>query len=865
MNIRQRTVLHIVVTFVALLAVMGSTTSIIFMRGFQHVENDFAHRNLARITGLLEDELERLLSTVGDWAPWDDTYEFMESADSQYIEQNLNKATLLNLQLNLMLFFHPDHTLKHGFGFDLSEEAKTPLPDDLLDLLAQEHPLLDLPDEESRQTAIVVLKNHVLLAAAHPILTSQFEGPTRGTLVFGRYLDEHAIRRIERFLRYPVTVHRFDGGSLPSDLMNVRDALVNDDPHAMVPRDRDTLTAYLLVRDAREEPALIMQIDMPREISAEGRASLLNLIAWMFIAALAFGLVVTMQIERSILSRLVNLMRDIGDIRSRHDPRMRVPVDGDDEITALSRSINDMLAALEASQDAERHTKDHLAMEKERLAVTLRSIGDGVIATDTEGRIILMNRVAEDLTGWTAEEAQGKLLPEVFHIVGESTRAPCEDPVSKVMTTGGVVGLANDTLLINREGREFVIADSGAPIRDKDSQIIGVVLAFRDITAHRRVEEERLRTNKLESVGLLAGGIAHDFNNILTAILANISLAELHSESNEDLQNLLEDAEKAAFRARSLTQQLLTFSKGGIPIRKTMHIGPLLRESAEFASRGTSTRCAYDLAPDLRPVDIDEGQIGQAINNLVINAVESMPSGGVVTLAARNTRYDPRVHKDSDADIFVEIQVKDHGIGIPKESLPNIFDPYFTTKQKGSGLGLATTHSIVTRHGGYITVQSQLGVGTTFHVFLPASESDITDIPPSDRRVLAGHGRILVMDDEIPLLKVVEKMLNKAGYSATLVRDGQEALDAYSLAMKMKQPFDAVIMDMTIPGGMGGLETIKRLRQIDAHVKAIVSSGYANDPVLGEFRAHGFAAILNKPFNIQDLAAVLAEVLHPAR
>lgn len=380
---------------------------------------------------------------------------------------------------------------------------------------------------------------------------------------------------------------------------------------------------------------------------------------------------------------------------------------------ALSRELT---RRIEAEQS--------LAAEKERLAVTLRSIGDGIITTDMGGKIVLINKIAEKLTGWIQEEAIGRPLREVFHIINEKTRLPCENPVEKVLETGGIVGLANHTALIARDGTERMLADSGAPIRDKEGKIIGVVLVFRDITEQKKMEEELLKASKLDSVGLLAGGIAHDFNNILTAILGNISLAKMDKNLDEIFERITQ-AEKACLRVRDLTQQLLTFSKGGAPVKRVASIAELIRDSAIFALRGSNVRCDFSMPADLWPVEVDEGQISQVINNLVINAQQAMPAGGGIQVRCENIRVERGLALPLEKGEYVKISIEDHGVGIPKEYLQKIFDPYFTTKQKGSGLGLTTSYSIIKNHDGIITVESEVGVGTTFGVYLPVSKKEV--------------------------------------------------------------------------------------------------------------------------------------------
>ena len=508
--------------------------------------------------------------------------------------------------------------------------------------------------------------------------------------------------------------------------------------------------------------------------------------------------------------------------------------------------------------------RESLAAEKERLFVTLQSIGDGVIATDIEGRVTLINKVAEKLTGWSTEEAVGKELDEIFHIINERTREVCENPVEKVLENGEIVGLANNTVLVSRDGTERIIADSGAPVRDRSGKIIGTIMVFRDITEKRILEEELIRSDKLETVGVLAGGIAHDFNNLLTGILGNVSLAKMQSNQWDKVYERLNEAEKASLRAKGLTQQLLTFSKGSEPILKVTSIVGLLKDSATFALRGSNVSCKFDIQDDLWPVEIDEGQISQVINNIVINADQAMPSGGSITITAENVVVGRKFHLPLKPGKYVKISIQDQGIGIPKAHFSKIFDPYFTTKQKGSGLGLATSYSIIKRHDGYITLDSELGVGTTFYIYLPATSKEISSEEKEEEldQMPKGKWKILVMDDEPVIRELAEDFLSILGYKVVVVSDGSEAIDLYKAESEVGEPFDAVIMDLTIPGGIGGKEAIKELIKFDPNVKAIVSSGYSLEPVMSEYKEYGFKAFIAKPYKIKELADTLYKVIN---
>jgi PAS domain S-box-containing protein len=411
--------------------------------------------------------------------------------------------------------------------------------------------------------------------------------------------------------------------------------------------------------------------------------------------------------------------------------------------------------------------------------------------------------------------------------------------------------------------------DDGRPLRS-----LGTV---QDITERKRLEDNLLKAQKLESVGLLAGGIAHDFNNFLTGITGNISLARMLLESpgsGEKVPAILEKAEKATFMAHNLTKKLLTFSKGGAPIKKIVKLSRFLEDSATIALSGSNVRCSCDLPDDLCPVEVDEGQMGQVIQAIVLNAVHAMPGGGIIDGSARNVTLDKTDGAVSEGLLqegnYVAISIRDHGTGIVPELLGKIFDPYFSTKKDGSGLGLATAHSIVEKHGGLITVESEVGVGSAFQIYLPTVCAEA----PGAEGVRGAPGgpsrnvplRVLVMDDEEAVREVAAEALSIAGYEATLSKDSDEAVGLYKEAMDKGAPFDAVILDLTIPGGMGGAETVKRLIAIDPEVKAVVSSGYSNDPVMADFEKHGFKGILAKPYRIDAVKeAILSAISNDSR
>ncbi len=498
-----------------------------------------------------------------------------------------------------------------------------------------------------------------------------------------------------------------------------------------------------------------------------------------------------------------------------------------------------------------KQAEKELIEEKERLDVTLSSIEDAVITTDTYGKIVLFNEKAENLVGGKSEKIIGKDFREIVNLHIEKKRV---FPIDRVLKGQERLILEKDISLISKSGKKYDIELSAAPIIGQHKEVVGVVIAFRDITDKRQMEAELIKAQKLESIGILAGGIAHDFNNILTAVLGNVSLAKLYAGTEDKITSILGKAERAVVQAKDLTQQLLTFSKGGAPVKRTASIAEIVQESANFILRGSQVQCEFDIAQNLWNVDVDGGQMSQVIQNLIINAEQAMPEGKHIRISLSNKLLTENVIPSLPAGRYVKISISDEGIGIPDENLVKIFDPYFTTKAAGTGLGLTTTYSIIKRHGGHIHIDSEVGTGTTVHIYLHASSKTLNKSESVKQSVQSGKGRILVMDDEPTVRELSRNILSHLGYEVVETEDGIETLKRYQLAKKENRPIDLIIMDLTIPGGMGGKETITRLKEIDPAVKAIVSSGYSNDPIMAEFRKFGFVDVLNKPYTVENLS-----------
>lgn len=489
-----------------------------------------------------------------------------------------------------------------------------------------------------------------------------------------------------------------------------------------------------------------------------------------------------------------------------------------------------------------------------------------IIADADSGSIKLMNRAAEDMylesresffsrspflsgnTTWKCYHLDGSLLP---HDEMPLSRALRGEPTHNV-----------ELRLLRKDGTERWVLGNSSPVLTTGGKIIAGVSVFTDVTLQRQLQSEIHRSAKLESLGILAGGIAHDFNNLLSAIAGNAALAKLIISGTQAAraERCLSEVEKAAMRARDLTQQLLTFSRGGAPMSAIVDVGPMLKEAASFALTGS--RNSYEIEfSELWPAFVDPGQITQVIHNLVLNAEQSMVETGVIRISAENFEVQPGDHIPLVEGPYIRISVRDSGRGIPPDILPKIFDPFFTTKPQGSGLGLTSAYSIIKAHGGHITVASVPGQGSVFTFYIPgrpgtmASETASAAIERSSKAL-----NILVMDDEQMIRDLLEDALKRFGHSVTLVPDGKAALDAFSIAAVNTRPFDIVILDLTVPGGMGGKEALEKLKEEHPGVVAVASSGYATDPIMGNYEDYGFAARLAKPYRLSDLKELLARL-----
>lgn len=628
----------------------------------------------------------------------------------------------------------------------------------------------------------------------------------------------------------------------------------------------------MLEKDLR----LFMDAELEASQSHVNKLQLITIAVSLF--AVALSVIITILLSSRITRPLNQLKHSAMNILQ-GNLDTKVTIESRDEIGQLGDLFNQMTVRLRKNFDdiiqyrdqledlvADR-TKELKIEVAERTAAEyalrasekqLRTIVDespmGIILWDADFRVIQWNPAAEKIFGYTSEEAMGlyadQLLPESMHQhIGKI--------LIKLITSESGVRSHNEN--IHKDGSTINCDWFNTPIIDSSGAVLGALSLVENVSERIRTEKELIKIKKLESTGILAGGIAHDFNNILTAILGNINLSLFDKGMSESTRELLVAAEKASIRAKDLTHQLLTFAKGGEPIRESTSLAAIIRDSAAFVLHGGNVSCSYKIPDNLWLALVDRGQISQVIQNIVLNARHAMPEGGVIEISGENVLPGEETFRLLEkGKQYVKLSIKDNGIGIPATLLDKVFDPYFSTKQEGSGLGLAITLSIVNKHHGHILVDSDLQKGTEFVIYLPATQKVLgSEEEHGQVAFTPGNLKVLVMDDDEIVQEVVQAMLEVQGHSVQIANSGREAIELYQSRLGSAEAFDLVLVDLTIPGGLGGKDTMAELLRIDPNVRGIVSSGYSNDPVMASYREYGFQAAATKPFVLADLTAAI--------
>ncbi|MHA1474386.1 MAG: hybrid sensor histidine kinase/response regulator [Promethearchaeota archaeon] len=499
---------------------------------------------------------------------------------------------------------------------------------------------------------------------------------------------------------------------------------------------------------------------------------------------------------------------------------------------------------------------------EEYIEILLDNISDSVFFLDSNGNIIYMNKIAQDLTERTLDSALNKYFSDIFTIKKTKTDFETYDFFTLVLQTKKPHICNKPSILITQTGKEIEVLCNFIPVFDKNNELLGSIITAQDFTEKRNYETALQNALRLNSLGQLSSGIAHDFNNVLTTILGNISLAKMDLNEAGDIFALLNEAEEGIDKARVMTQQLLTFASENKTEKEILETSELLKIFVTFTLSGSNVNCTFNFPKDLMNVEGNRSQLGQVIHNIVVHAVQSMPVGGNIKISARNTN----ILKENDLELeqgnYVILKIQDNGIGIPESDLSHVFDPFYMSNMTGKDMGLAVVKDIINQHKGNIFIKSIVGEGTTFTIYLPGILLKGSKIKEKKGEIPRKHAKVLVMDDEDIIRRVLSKMLTQLGYEAHVVNEGISAIKLYKKFLEKNDPFDVVILDLTIRGGMGGAETMENLLIIDPKAKVLASSGYTTDKVITNYESFGFSGALIKPYRVNELDKILLDILN---
>jgi len=862
MSLRSKAIVLATIVTVVVMAVIYAVSTKIILGGFTNLEAQTTERLVENSVSILSDQSAYLRSKALDWGEWDDTYNFVVGRDPVYIQANMTDESFANLDINLIVITDSQGNVIFAKSFDLLSGMQGGWPAFFSGKIQANSPLFSNNQIGQVTSGFISLPEGVMLVSSSPITDSARQKPPAGHILLGNYLNSYQAAKIGRQLGEQVFIYRVDSGVLPADVQN---ALINmSDGHQIYigAAGGESISGYALLTDVNGVPAAVLKVQRPTIIIQQGRVTLLYyLIAGCASAALLMILGV-LALDRVVLRKIAALNSGVKKISGLSDHSLRLRVEGSDEIASLEAEINKMLENLHASYD-------QLQEQQNIYRMLTDNVSDIVWTMDMNFRVTYISPSATRARGYTLEELQS--LPLEQQMPPESLQnamgAFLKALEQEQKQPGSVATREVEMELSCKDGSTILSENVVAFLRDGSGKPVGMIGVARDITERKHAEQRQMIDQKLESIGVLAGGIAHDFNNILAAILGNISLARMSVESGSEAMEQLSVAEKACVRAKDLTNQLLTFARGGAPVKAARSLVELLHTAVNFALSGSNVRCEFSIQEDLWPAEIDEGQISQVIHNLVVNACQSMPEGGIVWTGAENVVLDGSNKLALAGGKYVRLSIRDEGHGISKAHLKNIFDPYFTTKRKGTGLGLATTYSIIKNHAGEITVESTVGVGSTFSVYLPASEKPVHVCRAEKEELALPEGKkVMLVDDEEMIRDATGRMLKRLGVEIVLLAaDGAEAIQLFREALSSDKPVDAVIMDLTIPGGMGGKDAVGELLKLDPRASVIVSSGYASDPIMSKYKKYGFKGVLAKPYKMQELSKVLKDVMTEAK
>ena len=836
MKVRTKTMLITLMSIAILIVIFFSACYVILVENFQNIENKEAKLMAEKAAQVMQSDIDGLEANAMVFANWNETYDFVNGKNSNYIETSLHDSTFINLNINILIIVNSQKEVIYRLAYDNGE---LPLPRGFYNQLTNTSLLLTNNYSTQNIKGVIMVQDLAYEIVALPILHNDQTGPIAGTLIVGRLLDSDVSSFISEQVSLPVSIEAHSDSSGNEDIQT---SIV----------DQNNISAVKVVRDIYGNDVLDIRIVMSREISSNALSSQWSLLFLMVLIGIGMLFTTLYALDRLVLKKIYRLERGVRSIEKRGDPDGRVENLGDDELGNLATTINNML-------DAVQRTESKLTESERRFKAVVQDQTEIIYRTTMDGEIAFANDQFKSFFGIDPTTLVGvKFLP----VTGEEYEQMLSARMAMLTPAEPVFDFEQSNT--RQDGELRYLHWSVRGVFDEAQVLKEYQWVGRDTTEKMRMLEKLHQTERIESLGVLAGGIAHDFNNMLTSLMGTLATAKKGMDPNDPRYHRIEEGERSIIRATHLTKQLLTFSKGGDPIKHPVDVPRFVRDAADFSSHGTGVNLIHDYK-NVWKIDGDEGQLFQVISNLVINARQAMPSGGTIKLSACNRLISSDMGLPIPSGRYVEITVSDNGIGIPPENMNRIFDPYFTTKRDGTGLGLTIVHSVVLRHNGHIEVESEVGTGTKFHVFLPAS--NVKDEPeesaPKEEKEVTGH--ILVMDDDESILEVATELLSGYGFTVECASRGEDAIEMVRKAKASGNEFEVLVMDLTIKGGMGGIEAIAKIRSFDKGVKAIVSSGYSNDPAMANPEEYGFNDVVQKPYQVETMVRTIRRLIMEER
>ena len=867
MTLRRKTLFVLGLALAAIAPAIYGIFRYTMLRSFRALEEYEMRQNMQRASRALEGELSALNTIARYDSMWDDAYKYVQQPNPEFIEATFSDDSHFSLHVNLAMILDTNGSVIYSQIFDASRQHILGMPRGMAELLAPGGPLLNHPTPSSSTSGIVMLPDGPMLIASWPIITSLGNGPIRGTLIMGRWFDAAEVRHL-------AGITSLDLKLLPLTT-SLAGALQSPDPTAknviVKPIDNDTVDAYQLLTDINRKPVLALRVEAPRDIIQRGQSTLLYLALGLIIVGIVFILLTLRLLEKLVLSRLVALGEKLAAIGAKGELDARVPITGNDELTRMAQSLNQMLEALQRAEAGRQQSEAgyHAFVEQSAEGIwRMRCVQpiptslpheEQVNLLFEHGRLAECNQALARMYGAPSEHDMLNARLSDFLDPADSGDLGC----MRAFVRGAYQLRDAESRKRDQQGKEKWVLHNLVGIL-KDNQIVGAWGIQRDVTEHRNMEEQLRQSQKMEAVGTLAGGVAHDFNNLLTVIKGYSRLVAEEVEGNKELAPKVYQIERASDRAATLTRQLLAFSRRQVLEPKILNLNATVSAISSMLQRliGENIRVVTTLAADLGSVLADPNQIEQVLLNLVVNARDAMPNGGQLMLETENRELDgnyAREHVGSRPGRYVQLVVADTGVGMDPATQAHIFEPFFTTKElgRGTGLGLSTVYGIVKQSEGYIAVESEPGRGSRFQILLPRvdkpAEAPALKEPASTTR---GSETILLVEDDDALRELTNSVLSASGYkilTASRPEDADRICEQHS-------KIDLLVTDVVMPGGTGHA-LAGRLTEQRMSMKVLYMSGYSNDLVSSRGLIAPGAAFLEKPFTPSSLRAKVREVL----